>query len=77
MIDRLKVLTGLAAALFATGALAASESFSAADADGDGAVTLDEAQAAMPDLATSDFLAADSDADGTLSEDEFAALEQA
>jgi hypothetical protein len=75
MTHRLKPLAALAAALFATGALAAS--FSEVDANGDGALTLAEAQAAMPELSTADFLAADANADGALSEAEFATLEQA
>lgn len=47
------------------------------DADGDGAVTLEEAQAAYPDITADSFAAMDSDADGALSQDEVTAATDA
>lgn len=63
-----------AAALLAAPAFAAS--FAEVDADADGAVSLSEAQAAMPDLSVDDFTVADVNGDGALSETEFAVLPQ-
>jgi hypothetical protein len=61
-------------ALGASWALAQDARFAAADADGDGAVSLAEAQALFPDMTEEDFAAADGDGDGALSEDEFLAM---
>lgn len=47
------------------------------DADGDGAVTLEEAQAAYPDITADSFAAMDSDADGVLSAEEVTAATEA
>lgn len=47
------------------------------DANGDGAVTMSEFQAANPDADAATFTAIDTDADGALSEDEIAAAKEA
>ena len=47
------------------------------DADGDGAVTLSEFQAAMPDAEAGTFSAVDTNADGVLTEDEIASAQAA
>ncbi len=47
------------------------------DADGDGAVTMSEFQAAYPDAEAGTFSAVDTNADGALSEDEIAAAQEA
>lgn len=52
-------------------ALAADARFAAADADGDGAVTMEEAKVALPALTEDAFKAADADESGALSEEEF------
>lgn len=49
----------------------------AMDTDGDGMVTFEEFQAAMPDAPTGTFEQLDADADGMLSEDEVAAGQEA
>jgi len=64
----------MAAALIAGAALAQGASFSATDADGDGAVTLSELQAAFPEATAEQFAVADANADGVLTADEFATL---
>lgn len=48
----------------------------AMDADGDGMVSMEEFQAAMPDAAEGTFEAADTDGDGMLTEDEVAAAKE-
>jgi hypothetical protein len=62
----------LLSAYGASAALAAE--FAAADTDGSGAVSMEEARAAIPDLSEDAFKAADADASGDLSEEEFASL---
>lgn len=64
----------MAAALLAGAAMAQGASFSATDADGDGAVTLTELQAAFPEASAEQFAVADANADGALTADEFASL---
>lgn len=49
----------------------------AMDADGDGAVTMDEFQAAHPEADAGTFSAADTDADGMLSAEEIASAQEA
>ena len=44
------------------------------DTNGDGAVSLAEVKAALPDLADEAIIAADADQDGNLSAEEYAAL---
>lgn len=62
------------AALGAGWALAQDSRFTAADASGDGVVTLSELQAAFPDATAEQFAAADANGDGALTPDEFATL---
>ena len=47
------------------------------DADGDGAVTLSEFQAAMPDAEAGTFSIVDTNADGVLTEEEIASAQEA
>jgi hypothetical protein len=65
----------LIAATFAF-ALLLPAAASAMDADGDGMVSMDEFQAAMPDAAEGTFEAADTDGDGMLNADEVAAAQE-
>jgi hypothetical protein len=60
-------------ALAATLALA-TPLWAQTDTDGDGNVTIEEAQAANPNLTAEDFATADTDADGVLNADEVDAL---
>lgn len=69
-----KVLA-VAGVMLAGPAFAATVAFESADANGDGAVTMDEAKSVMPDLTEDRFAAADSDANGSLSPAEFQALD--
>jgi hypothetical protein len=82
--DRDKSLTGelnmkkflaivLATGFASTAALAAD--FTAVDADQNGSVSMEEAKAAMPDMADDAFKAADGDQNGELSADEWAAIQ--
>jgi Ca2+-binding EF-hand superfamily protein len=59
----------LSAAVSATAA-----DFATTDTNGDGVVTLDEAQAAMPELTEDMFTSADADGSGSLSPQEFLTL---
>lgn len=47
------------------------------DANADGMVTLDEVQAANPDITAEDFSAMDTDSDGVLSPEEVGAAQEA
>ncbi|RDE10307.1 EF-hand domain-containing protein [Pelagibacterium lacus] len=67
----LATLIGLS---FAGGALAQDLDFATLDADGSGALTLEELQVAIPDLTAESFAMLDTDANGEISEEEFAAL---
>ncbi len=49
----------------------AADEFTAVDTNGDGGLTIDEVQAAMPNVGVGAFVQADQNADGILSEDEF------
>jgi len=69
-----KVLALLAVAGFAAPALAQTVDFATVDVDQSGTVTLEEVQAAMPDVTEEQFAAADADQSGNLSEEEFQAL---
>jgi len=60
--------------LFVAGAaMAGDEKFTAADTNGDGALTIDEVAVAMPTATPDAFVSADTDQSGTLTEDEFVA----
>jgi hypothetical protein len=61
------------AVLLAGAAWAATD----ADANGDGVLTIDEVQAAMPDVSAETFNAMDLNADGTLDAAEIEAAKQA
>jgi len=69
-----KRLTTFAAAAALTAGAALADTFEQADADGDGAVTLTEARAMMPDLTVQAFVNADADGDGGLDPAEFDTL---
>lgn len=60
----------MATGLMTSAALAAE--FTEVDADKSGAVSMDEAKAAMPELTAEAFNAADADRNGELSAEEFA-----
>ena len=72
----MKKILATAALLSLTSALAFAQTpdFAAVDADASGAVSMEEAQAAMPDLTEEAFKAADADGSGDLSAEEFATL---
>jgi len=63
---------GLAALLASSLAFAAEDKFKAADTNGDGALTFEEALAAMPTTTEEEFKSSDLDGNGTLSPEEFA-----
>ncbi len=74
-MKRFMAFTTLAALLAAPLAMAGeTPSFSALDTDGNGGLTLTEAQGAWPDLTLETFIRFDSDGDGLLSPDEYEAL---
>jgi Ca2+-binding EF-hand superfamily protein len=64
---------GFAALLASSVAMADEEKFKAADTSGDGALSMEEAVAAMPNTTEESFKAADADQDGSLNLDEFSA----
>jgi Ca2+-binding EF-hand superfamily protein len=66
-----KHLPVIAALLFSTGALAQEADFATLDANGDGAISQDEALA--DPVVAENFGAADANQDGVLSEEEFQA----
>ena len=67
------VVLGLSTAAFAQ----AATDFASVDSDASGAVSLEEAQAAWPDLTAEAFAAADTDANGELSAEEYGLLASA
>ena len=69
-----KIILALGLGVLSTAAFAQAPDFAAADADGDGAVSLAEAKAAMPDTDEAAIVAADANNDGALSQDEYTAL---
>lgn len=69
------IALAVALGLSATGgAFAQALDFNALDADQNGEITLEELQAAIPDLTPESFAMLDTDGDGVLSPEEFAAL---
>ena len=70
------MITALVAAplAFATSAYAQAPDHSALDSNADGAVSLAEVKAALPDLTDEAIIGADADKDGNLSAEEYAAL---
>ena len=69
-----KLIAALAITAFSTTAFAQAPAFSAADANADGAVSMEEAKAALPDVEEAKIVAADANNDGSLSEEEYTAL---
>lgn len=65
-----KALVAVTAISFSTLAYAAKD-FTAADSDGNGKVTWEEAAAANPEMTQEAFKALDKDGDGTLSAEEY------
>ncbi|MEM7743875.1 MAG: EF-hand domain-containing protein [Pseudomonadota bacterium] len=67
----------LGAGLLSAGvAMAASETFISADADGSGSLSVEEVVIAMPSTTPEEFSAADADGDGALNAAEFDAAMQ-
>ena len=69
-----KLLAVTALALIASVAYAQAPEFAVVDTDGDGALTLAEVKAALPDVDDAVLAAADADGSGTLSPEEYTAL---
>lgn len=67
----LAALLGLSAT---GGAFAQGLDFASLDADGNGEISMEELQTAIPDLTPESFAMLDTDASGALSAEEFAAL---
>ncbi|HCR65225.1 MULTISPECIES: hypothetical protein [Oceanicaulis] len=72
-MKRQVLISTIAAAAFAGTAFAQAPMFDTIDVDGDGLVTLSEAQAVAPELTEDEFAAFDVNADGGLDEGEFEA----
>ncbi len=72
-----KTFTLTLAALMLTAplAIAASDAFTKADADANGALSMAEVKAINPSVTEAAFTAADTDQDGALSPEEFAAAQ--
>ncbi|WP_170717925.1 hypothetical protein [Ruegeria profundi] len=70
-----KYLTALAAVALALPNLAAAQS--AADANGDGVLTIEEVQAVVPEVNADTFSAMDANGDGALDADEIAIAQEA
>jgi Ca2+-binding EF-hand superfamily protein len=66
-------ITALGFALVASTSAFANESFKQADANADGALSMEEVLAVYPGTTEDQFKAADADGDGALNEVEFAA----
>lgn len=56
--------------------LALADDFTAADADGDGKLTMEEAKVMIPDLTAEEFESADEDGDGMLTAEEAQGLQE-
>ncbi|MCY6383083.1 hypothetical protein [Hoeflea prorocentri] len=69
-----QLLLAMGFTAFSMAAYAQTVDFATADADGNGVVTMEEAQAAMPDVSPDAVAAADSDGDGVLTVSEYEAL---
>lgn len=70
-----KVLASLSLlALMSAPVFAQSEDFSAADTNGDGQISYEEAAIVFDGLTEDEFKAADTDGNGSLNEDEFTAF---
>ncbi|MEE9313266.1 MAG: hypothetical protein V3V02_01325 [Rhizobiaceae bacterium] len=69
-----KLIAALSIVTLSTVAFAAAPAFSAADANADGAISMEEAKVALPDVEEAKIVAADANNDGSLSEAEYVAL---
>jgi len=69
-----KLLLATGVSILSMVAIAGAVEYSAADANGDGQVTIMEAQAAMPEASADVIAAADLNGDGVLTESEFEVL---
>ncbi|MDO5758659.1 MAG: EF-hand domain-containing protein [Rhodobacterales bacterium] len=72
----MKTMLMTSAAVLALAAPSWAASVSDLDTNGDGAVTLEEVQAAAPDVTAEEFEAMDTNADGSLSDEELGAAQQ-
>ena len=72
-MKRQVLISTIAATAFAGTAFAQAPMFDTVDTDGDGVITLSEAQAFAPELTEDEFAAYDVNADGGLDEGEFEA----
>ena len=72
-MKRQVLISTIAAAAFAGAAFAEAPMFDTIDTDGDGVITLSEAQAVAPELTEDEFSAYDVNADGGLDQGEFEA----
>lgn len=70
----MKKLLVAAVALAATSSFALAAEFAEVDADASGAISMEEAMAAMPEMTDEAFQTADADGSGDLSPEEFAAI---
>jgi len=68
------LITALGFAFISETAIAASPTFSAADADGNGSLSLEEVKAALPEVDEAKIVAADANNDGRLDEAEYTTL---
>lgn len=69
-----KLLLATAISTFSMAAYAQAVDFATADANGDGAITMEEAMAVMPSVSPDTLRSADTDGDGVLSQPEYEAL---
>ncbi len=69
-----RIIAALSIVIVSTFAFAASPEFTKADANADGAISMEEAKVALPDVEEAKIVAADANNDGSLSEAEFVAL---
>ncbi len=68
------LIAALSIVSFSTFAFAAGPAFSQADANADGAISMEEAKVALPEIEEAKIVAADADNNGSLSEEEYVAL---
>ena len=69
-----QLLLAMGFTAFSMAAYAATVDFTTADADGNGAVTMEEAKAALPEVSPDAVAAADANGDGVLTVAEYEAL---
>lgn len=73
----MKTILATTAAVLALAAPTWAASVSELDANGDGVVTIDEMQAAYPEITAEEFAAVDTNADGAVDDEELSAAEEA